>query len=142
MAQKKAYPVYENLFTWPSDEPQLIAGRCRTCGTYYFPRSYVMHHPECKNREATEDVLLSREGKLDSYTVQCFPPPPPFKNPDPFVPYGIGWVSVPEGLSILGIITGCKPEEIKMHMDVKLVVEKVWEDSEGNDVVTWKWKKI
>jgi len=67
---------------------------------------------------------------------------PPFKNPDPFVPYGIGWVSVPEGLSILGIITGCKPEEIKMHMDVKLVVEKVWEDSEGNDVVTWKWKKI
>ena len=30
-------PVADDLFTWPSDEPQLIASKCRACATVTFP---------------------------------------------------------------------------------------------------------
>mgnify|MGYP001489613055 CR=1 FL=1 len=77
MAEKKQYPAEEGLFTWPSETPRLIGGRCKACDTYYFPNSSVRHRPDCKDRSATEDVLFGRKGKLDSYTVQYYPSPPP-----------------------------------------------------------------
>ena len=30
-------PVAEGIFTWPSDEPQLIGSRCAACGIVTFP---------------------------------------------------------------------------------------------------------
>jgi len=141
MAEKKQYPAEAGLFTWPSDKPQLIGGRCKSCGTYFFPKYYVVHKPGCKERQM-EEVLLSRRGKLDTYTVQYYPPPQPFISPDPFAPYAIGWVALPEGIAAAGIITGCKLEDIKPQMDLELVVEKAWEDNEGNEVLTWKWQPV
>jgi uncharacterized OB-fold protein len=143
MAEKKQVPGADGIFTWPSDAPQLIGGRCMACNTYYFPKFYIRHKPDCPDRSATEEVLLSRKGKMDSYTIQHFPSPPPSPNPDPFVPSLIGWVSLPEGIAIPGRVTGCeKLEDIKMHMDVELVVESGGQDREGNDVLIWKWRKI
>jgi uncharacterized OB-fold protein len=142
MTEKKQYPAEEGLFTWPSDQPQLIGGRCKACNTYYFPKTFIRHKPDCKDRSAIEDVLLSRKGKLYSYTVQYVPSPPPSPNPDPFVPAPIGWVALPEGIAIPGKMTGCKLEDIKMNMDVELVVEKGSQDREGNDVLIWMWRKI
>ena len=101
MAEKRQYPAEEGLFTQSSDKPQLIGGRCKSCGTYFFPKYYVMHKPGCKERQV-EEVLLSRRGKLDSYTIQYYSPPPPFISPDPFVPYAIGWVALPEGIAVPG----------------------------------------
>ncbi len=138
---EKQCPAEEGLFTWPSDEPQLIGGRCKSCNTYFFPKYYVRHHPDCQDHSAVEDVLLSRQGKLDSYTIQHFPAPPPFTNPEPFVPAPIGWVSLPEGISIPGRLTGCELGEIEMHMDVELVVEEEGKDQEGNGLLIWKWRK-
>ena len=138
---KQGIPSIEDLYTWPSDEPQLMGGRCKSCGTYYFPRFYVVHKPGCKEREL-EDVLLSRKGKLISYTVQHYPPPPPFKSTDPFVPYGIGLVELPEGINVLGILTGCAIEDFKTGVKVELVVETLYVDEEGNDRLSWKFKPV
>jgi uncharacterized protein len=142
MTEKKQYPAEEGLFTWPSEQPQLIAGRCKTCNTYYFPKTFIRHHPDCTDRSATEEVLLSRKGKVDTYTIQHYQPPPPSPVPDPFSPYAIGWVSLPEGIAIPGIVTGCGIEDVKMNMDVELVVEKGGRDKEGSDLLIWKWRKI
>ena len=141
MVEKRQYPIEEGLFTWPSDEPCLIGGRCKSCGTYFFPKFCTLHKPGCQQREV-EEVLLSRRGKLESYTVQYYPPPPPFVSPEPFEPYAIGLVALPEGIEIPGMLTGVKIEDIKLHMDVELVVEKAWEDKEGNEALTWKWRLI
>jgi uncharacterized OB-fold protein len=142
MAEKKQYPAEEGLFTWPSDQPQLIGGKCKACNTYYFPKAYVRHKPDCADRNATEEVLFSRRGKLNSYTIQYYPAPPPFPNPDTSVPCPIGWVELPEGIAIPGRLTGCSVDDIEMNMDVELVVEPAAQDKEGNDVLTWKWRKI
>ena len=139
MAEKNQIPGAEGIFTWPSDEPHLIGGRCKSCGTYYFPKYYVVHKPGCKEREI-EEIPLSRKGKLDTYTVQYYPPPPPFITTVPFVPYAIGWVALPEGIAVAGIITDCKIEDIKQHMNLELVIEKAWEEEDGTEVLTWKWR--
>ena len=140
-AEVKRIPIMDGLFTWPSDQPRLIAGRCRSCGTYFFPKFLVTHHPDCQQREVDE-VLLSTKGTLDTFTIQRFPPPPPFISPDPFVPYAIGWVALPEGIAIAGILTGCDLDAIKLHMELELVIEKAWIDKDGNEALTWKWRPV
>jgi len=138
---KQGIPAVEGLFTWPSDNPRLMGGKCKSCGTYFFPRFYVVHKPGC-HRGEIEEVLLSQKGVLRSYTVQYYPPPPPFKAPDPFVPYGIGLVELPEGINIVGMMTGCAVEDLKTGIEAELVVEKLYSDEEGNDRLTWKFKPV
>jgi uncharacterized OB-fold protein len=99
MSNKKQYAAVEGLFTWPADKPHLIGGRCESCGSYCFPRSSNVHKPDCNKRQVKE-VLLSRRGKLDSYTIQYYPAPAPFVAPDPFVPYGVGLVVLSEGIKV------------------------------------------
>ena len=35
--KRSRIPIAEGLYTWPSDEPQLIASRCKACGEVAFP---------------------------------------------------------------------------------------------------------
>ena len=47
MADKEKKPMVEGLFTWPSDEPRLIASRCKKCGTVAFPKFPICNNPDC-----------------------------------------------------------------------------------------------
>lgn len=135
----KRVPYQEGLFTWPSDEPQLIAGHCKNCDTYFFPRFNVTHKATCKKREV-EDVLLSRRGKIQTFCVQHYPAPAPFINPEPFEPYNIVWVALPEGIAVAGLTTGIRSEDLKVGLEVELVVGDLGLDKNGNVALTWKWK--
>ena len=57
--------------------------------------------------DATDEILLSRKGKLWTWTVQRFPPPaPPFiGDPESFVPFGVGYVERPEGIRVEARLT-------------------------------------
>ena len=131
----------DGLFTWPSDEPQLIGGRCKSCGRYFFPKSYPLHKPGCRVQEV-EEVHFSKKGTLRSFTWVHYPPPPPFKAPDPFQPFGIGLVELPEGINVVGILTGCSFEEAKLGMRVELIAEKLYSDEQGKDYLTWKFQPV
>ena len=139
--KSRKIPITEGLFTWPDDKPRLIGGRCKTCGSYFFPKNYVVHKPDC-NQWQVEEALLSPRGKLRSYTWHYYQPPPPFKSSEPFVPYGIGLVELPEGIRVFGIMTGCEMKDLRTGMDVELVVEKLYDDEEGNERLTWKFKPV
>ena len=76
-----------------------------------------------------------------SYTVQHYPPPPPFKFQEPFAPFGIGFVELPEKVRVAGILTESDPERLKIGMDVELVLDKAYEEN-GKEVVTWKFKPV
>ena len=141
MSNKKQHPAVEGLFTGVGKESNLIGGKCDSCGTYSFPMSSNVHSPDCKQR-STKEVLLSRKGKLDSYTIQYYPPPPPFVSPDPFVPFAIGLVELPEGISVLGLLTDCKLEELRTGIEVELIVEMLHEDAEGSEVLGWKFRPV
>ena len=138
---KNQIPLLEGLFTWPSDDARLIGGRCKECGTTFFPKSYQVHSPDCKEAQV-EEILFAKTGILRTYTTQNYQPPPPFQGPDPFVPYSIGMVEFPEGVQIYGIMTGCEFDDLKSGMEVELVIEKLCEDELGNDMMTWKFRPV
>jgi uncharacterized OB-fold protein len=134
-------PVAEGLFTWPADRPQLIGTKCLSCGSYFFPKRPYCNNPECTDKRV-EEALLSTRGTLYSYTVQYYPPPLPFRYNEPFVPYGIGYVELPEEIRVAGILTVNDPEKIKIGMDVELVVEELYKDEQGREVVTYKFRPL
>jgi len=138
MAKEKK-PIVEGLFTWPSDDPRLIASRCKKCGTVAFPKAPFCTNPDCeKVRENVEEILLDKRGKIFTYTYQIYSAPPPFKM-EPFEPYGIAMVDLPEGIRLLGIIP--KAKDLEIGMDVEMGVEKMYEDEES-ECITYAFKPV
>ena len=135
----KQIPIVEGLFTYPPDEPRIIGGRCKSCGTVFFPKGRPVHRPGCREREV-EEILLSKKGKLTSYSWHHYQPPR-FRM-EPFAPYGIGLVDLPEGIRVVGVLTGMKEEEAKIGMEVEMVAEGLYTDEEGNERLTWKFKPV
>ena len=140
---EKRVAAFEDLFTWPSDDPRLIATKCKSCGHCAFPKTFTCGNPNCKNKDV-EDILLSKRGKLWSWSTQYYKPPPPFVAPDPYVPFAVGLVEFPEGIKVLGIVTGCNApdEDLKINMEVEVVAEKLFVDEDGNEVIGWKFKPV
>jgi uncharacterized OB-fold protein len=136
-------PIREGLFTWPSERPQLIASRCKACGELTFPRQDSC--PNCTGRNS-EEVLLSRRGKLWTWTVQHFPPPaPPYigvADRESFVPFGVGYVELPEGIRVEGRLTENDPGKLEVGMDMELVIEKFVDDEEGNQRMTFAFQPV
>ena len=137
--QKQRVPAVEGLFTWPSAEPCLIGSRCRSCNTCYFPAISTCMNPECDDKENVEQVSLSRKGKLWSYTIQVYNPPPPFPQvpKEQFTPFAVGIVELPEGVRVIGMLT--TTENLEIGMELELVAGKLYED-ENNEYLTWKFK--
>lgn len=136
-------PAVEGWFTWPSKEPHLIGSRCKSCGDYFFPKRDICRNPNCMGTDL-EEVLLSRRGKLWTYAVNYFPPPPPYKAPDPFVPYGTAVVELEkERMKVQGQVSAdCDLEALKIGMEMELVVEPLYKDDEGNEVMVWKFRPV
>jgi uncharacterized protein len=139
MTTTSRYPEVEGLFTWPSDEPQLIGAKCQGCDSVFFPSFAAYHRPGCVGGPVEED-LLARRGLLISYTIQHYPPPPPYPAQDPFEPFVLGTVALPDGLQIPGQIVNIAPGDVVVGLEVELVVDTLYVDESGNDVVTWKFK--
>jgi uncharacterized OB-fold protein len=51
-------------------------------------------------------------------------------------------VDMPEGLRVLGRISTDDPESVQVGAEVELVLERLYLDESGNEVITWKFKPI
>lgn len=127
--------INEKLFKLPSpeEEPHLVAVRCRSCGELSFPK-----RTRCITcfAEEMEEVALSKKGKLYSYTI-VHHATPSYTGP---VPYAVGAVELPEGIVILSPLTQCNFDTLKIGMDVELVLEKLYEDENGSEVISYKFR--
>ncbi len=140
---KTQVPAIEGWFTLDAEKPHLLGSQCTSCSSYFFPReSMYCRNPGCEGREFQE-VPLSRTGKIWSYTNNCYAPPKPYMSPDPFVPYAIAAVELAdEKMVILGqVALGTDFDELKVGMQVELVLETLFEDEESEHIV-WKWKPL
>ena len=140
---KRQIPVEEGLFTWPSDRPQLIASRCSACEDVVFPRQQSC--PDCSSDDV-EEILLSRRGTVWTWTIQNFPPPiPPYAGSgdrDTFIPYGVAYIELPEGIRVEARLTENDPEKLSIGMEMELVIEKFADDDEGNELVTFAFQPV
>lgn len=141
MTTTKRLPAAEGLFDETEDGPRLFGSKCRSCGTLYFPRSSVCHHPDCGESEI-EDAAFGPRGTLWSCAIQNYPPPLPARYDEPYKPYAMGVVDLAEGLRVLGRISTDDPEDLKLGAEVELVLEPLYRDEDGNEVITWKFKPL
>lgn len=133
-------PAVEGLFTLDADEPRLIGGRARSRGSYFFPKSLAGSDPACLGDEI-EEVLLSRTGRLWSFTTGEYAPPAPFVIPgDEFEPYVIAAVRLAEeDLVVLGqVVAGVSVDDLSMGMEMELAIDVLYSDDE-HDYLVWKW---
>lgn len=87
------------------------------------------------------DAHLSRRGSLYSYTIQRYRPPPPFAC-EPWAPYALGLVHLPEGVRVMGMLTGVALDAIRIDMPVELVSEALYQDAQGQSVLTYKFAPV
>ena len=130
--------VAEGVFTWPSDEPQLIGSHFPESGVTVFPRASAC--PKTASR-VVEDVLLPRRGTLWSWTIQGVPPKnPPYigtESPKDFVPYGVGYVQLADEVIVEARLTVNDPAQLQIGMEMELVVVPFTTDAEGRQVLTY-----
>lgn len=144
MSTGKQIPAIKGWFTWPpSAEPHLIGSRCKSCGDYFFPKTVACRNPNCMSSDL-EEVLLSRKGKLYTYTINYYQPPPPYVSADPFEPYAIGIMELEkEKMKVPGQITsGYEFNKLKIGMEIELVLERLFVNSQGEEVLVWKFKPL
>src|SRR4051794_13173816 len=122
-------PAIEGWFT-TGEAPALIGSTCTTCSTVFFPRCVdsegagFCRNPACDGDEFA-DTELSRRGRVWSYTDAQYQPPAPYIAPtDPYVPFALAAVEIPEGIVILGqVADGYTVNDFKVGDEMELVVE-------------------
>jgi uncharacterized OB-fold protein len=140
--EKKQVPIRQELFTWPSDRPELIGSKCKACGSVAFPKVSSCRNPDCESDAGVDEFLLGNKGKLDSFTVMYYQPPAPWQGLESMVPFGQGFVEMPCGIRVVSVLTSNEPKELKIGRNMEMVVEKFFEDEEGNDVMCYKFKPV
>ena len=140
---KKQIASLDGWFTMPPAEPRLIGSRCKSCGNIFFPKTSTCRNPYCKKTKPLEDILFGERGKLFTFTINYYQSPPPYHAPDPFLPYASGIIDLPEGVMVQAMIgTGLTEKDLKVGMDMKLVVDKLYEDEDGNDVMSYIYRPV
>ncbi len=139
----KQIPVAEELFTWPSDSPQLIGTHYPDSGVTTFPQSTACPKTAAQNGER---VLLPRVGTLWSWTIQGFlPKSPPYagkETPKTFKPYGVGYVQLADEVIVESRLTTAEASELKIGMEMELVIIPFSTDDDGNELVTYAFAPV
>jgi len=132
---KETVPIKEGLFIEKDGKACIIIGKCQDCSTPNFP-----YQPWCLNCGSSnvKEVAVCEEGKLRNFTAVLHNPPES-KMP---VPYGMANVDFPEHqIRISGLSTESDVSKLKPGMDVKIIIDKVYEE-DGRDVISYKFQPI
>lgn len=125
--------VAEGLFTWPAEEPRLIASE----------RDGVLSFPA---RADGERHLLGRRGHLWAFTTQQFrPPSPPYDGNDTdatFQPYAIGYVELPGELLVQARLTEADPAKLRIGQPMELRIVPYTVRDDGTEVLTYAFAPV
>jgi uncharacterized protein len=136
-------PIAEDLFTWPSEEPALVAGRSSD-GRLVFP--FRTHRIVGGVREELERVELPRRGTLWTFTTQVFrPPAPPYAGEDDattFEPFAVGYVELPGALRVETRLTEPDPAKLRIGQEMELRIVPFGHDAEGNQTMTYAFAPV
>jgi len=115
----------------PDGSGNLLGSRCRSCDAHFFPVREAC--AGCLSDDL-ETVRFSTEGTLYTYSVvrQSIPA---FE-----VPYALGYVDFSEGVRIMGQISGCELDEIRIGMPMVLSLEPFGADEEGNPLIGYRFR--
>lgn len=135
-------PAVEGWFTM-GDEPALLASRGVETGSYFFPKNLAFSRNPAAPSEDLTEVELSRRGRVWSWTTNHYQPPSPYVPADPFVPYTVLAVELPdEQMVVLGpLVPECDPATLDVGTEVELTLGPLYSDDE-HEYVVWQWKPV
>jgi uncharacterized OB-fold protein len=131
-----------DVFTWPSEAPQLIGSRCDECAAVTFP--VQSRCPRC-GRSTMSELLLPRRGTLVSWTTQGFPPVVPYTGDETgknFVPFGVGLVQLDDVVRVDVRLTESDPAKLDFGMEVELQVIPFYVDADGDEIMTFAFAPV
>lgn len=119
-------PIREGLFETGPDGIQLIGNKCSSCSQLFFPKVTI-----CLNcfSENLQEVRLSKKGYLYSYTIGHMP------STHFSPPYAVGYIDLPEGVRIFAPLKIFEEKPFEVGMEMEAVLENLWEDEEGKEVL-------
>lgn len=130
-----------NLFATPLEPPEnvrLKGSKCNDCGVAFLGKLAACEN--CQSMNITE-YELPRHGKLYSFTMVRQKPPGGFRGPtDPFEPFPVGQVEMEDGVLFLSRLAHVKFEDLKIGMDLEMVVEPLYVDEKGNEVMMFAFQ--
>ena len=95
-----------------TDNRQLVRPVCQDCGRSHFSPQVVC--PWCRS-SAWSYVPSSGNGTIYSHTTIHRPPDPAFE-----APYVVADIEMEEDWRMFGWIVNCDPNDVRMHMPVKV----------------------
>ncbi len=131
-------PIKEGLFLGSLqrlDDISLAGTKCASCGETSLGR--VMLCPNCGS-DRVEELRLSDRGIVWTYTVARHRPPGNYRGPEPFVPFGIGLVELPEGLRVLSTLD-CEIDSIRVGLPVTFT-PFLRHEKDGDAVVAFTYR--
>ena len=115
----------------PDGTGNQLGSRCKSCGAHFFPVRDACSG--CLSADL-ETVRFSTEGTLYTFSI-VRQSTPAFE-----VPYALGYVDFPEGVRIMGQLSGIELDEIKIGMPMVLSLEPFGEDDEGNPLTGYRFR--
>lgn len=114
--------------------PYIVGVSCKKCGKLHFPVTTLC--TECFS-EKLEHTALSQEGTIYTFTT-VYIGVKGFKTP-----YMLAWIDLDDSrLAAMLDWDHERKNEIKSGMKVRLVVDVLRQDADGNDIVGYKFKPI
>ncbi|MDX2759884.1 Zn-ribbon domain-containing OB-fold protein [Streptomyces europaeiscabiei] len=130
--------IDDSLFDGGADgaPPRLVGARCSGCGTVVFPRQDSC--PRCSQGPISPH-LLPVNGRVWSWTLQAFPPKPPYRPPTGgHRPYHVGYVDLGEVLVEARLAVA--RAEIRIGLPVRLTTVPAYHDDDGTEVLTFAFR--
>lgn len=136
----RSTPVATDLFELESDGIRLVGGRGKSDGRFVFP------FPTGALADEFDRVLLSRTGRLWSWTVQRFrPKSPPYAGPpesEPFHPYAVGYVELPGELIVESRLLVDDFAALRLGLPMEVVAEPFVSGPDGTPTVTYAFRPL
>jgi uncharacterized OB-fold protein len=134
-------PVAEGLFTWPSEQPRLLGGRCRGCDLITFPQQSFC--PRCGGAEIGQHEI-GATARLWTWTTQEFlPKSPPYigrESAKDFIPFAIGYLEIPGELRLEARLTDVEFSELAIGLEMTVTTVPFAVDEDGTEVITFAFR--
>lgn len=104
------------------------------------PRKLACADPVCAGDEH-QDVLLSRTGRVWSFTTMDVPPPKPYARAGDAEPFILAAVELEaQSIVVLGqMVAGTAIDQVRVGLPVELVEDVLYEDDE-HEYTVWNWR--